>query len=160
MTGYHFYGVADEGLEGHYGECVIVFVCTGNICRSPMAEAIATQLEKRHGGAIRFASAGTHALQGHGATRPAIDAAAEIGVALRWHSSRQLTADIVAEADLLVALDQEHADYIAEHFPEAPVELLDSVPDPYGMSDEVYRQVRDQISVALEERAGKWLSAG
>lgn len=125
-----------------------------------MAEAIATQLEKQHGGGVQFASAGTHALGGHGATRSAIDAAAEIGVALRGHNSRQLTAEIVVDADLLVALDQEHLDYIAEHFPQATVELLDSVPDPYELSDEVYRQVRDQISVALEKRAGNWLSAG
>ncbi|MEE8330792.1 MAG: low molecular weight protein arginine phosphatase [Acidimicrobiia bacterium] len=159
-SGYHFYGAPDEGLEGHYGECVIVFVCTGNICRSPMAEAIATQLEKRHGGLVQFASAGTYASEGHGATRQAIEAAAEIGVAMRWHRSRQLTAEVVADADLLVALDQEHVDYIAEHFPEAIVELLDSVPDPYGLSGAVYRQVRDQIAVALEKRAGNWLSAG
>ncbi|MDH3731038.1 MAG: low molecular weight phosphatase family protein [Acidimicrobiia bacterium] len=139
---------------------MIVFVCTGNICRSPMAAAIATQLEKGHGTGVQFASAGTHALEGHAATQEAIAATAEIGVALRWHRARQLTAEVAAGADLLVALDQEHLDYIGEHFPEAKVELLDFVPDPYGLDDQVYRRVRDQISVAIEARAGAWLNAG
>lgn len=125
-----------------------------------MAEAIARQLEKRHGAAVEFASAGTHAAPGSAATPEAVAAAADIGLALRWHRSRQLTSAMAAAADLLVALDQEHFDYIAEHFPAAKVELLGRVPDPYGMSDEMYRQVRDQIAVALEGRAGSWLNAG
>ena len=139
---------------------MIVFVCTGNICRSPIAEGIARQLEKRHGSGVEFASAGTHAAPDLAATPAAVAAAGNIGVALRWHRSRQLTPQIVAEADLLVALDQEHADYIAEHFPGARMELLDRVPDPYGMSEEVYRQVTDQIAIAVERRAGDWPSAG
>jgi protein-tyrosine phosphatase len=138
----------------------VVFVCTGNICRSPLAEAIARQLERRHGDGVDFSSAGTHAVDGSAATPQAVTAAAELGLALRWHRARRLTDELVESADLLVALDDEHLAYIVERWPDAAVELLDSVSDPYGMDDAAYRRARDQIGRALQGRAGGWFSAG
>jgi len=122
-----------------------------------MAEVIARQLEKRHGGGVEFSSAGTHAVIGSGATAQAVAVVGELGMALRWHRARQLTDQIVTAADKLVALDHQHVEFIEMHYPAAPVELLDSVPDPYGLDVGSYRAVRDQIAVAIGERAGRWL---
>jgi protein-tyrosine phosphatase len=138
----------------------VVFVCSGNICRSPMAEAMARQLERRYGDGVEFSSAGTHAIDGTAATPQAAAAAGELGLALRWHRARRLTDEVVESADLLVALDDEHLEFIAQRWPDAVVELLDSVPDPYGMDDATYRRARDQIGRALGRRAGNWFSAG
>lgn len=138
----------------------VVFVCTGNICRSPMAEAMARHLERRHGDRVAFSSAGTHAVVGNAATPQAVAAVGELGIALRWHRARQLTPEVVAGADLLVALHPQHVEHIRRSFPDARVELLAAVPDPYGMDDATYRAVRDQIAEALSERAGSWDPGG
>ena len=134
----------------------VVFVCTGNICRSPMAEAVARHLERRVGGRDQYSSAGTHAIVGAGATQQAQDAMAELEIPLRWHRARQLTPAVVQEADLLVALNTEHVAYIEQHFSDARVTLLDTVPDPYGHDLDTYRSARDQIAVAVENRIGEW----
>lgn len=123
-----------------------------------MAEAMARQLEGRHGDGVDFSSAGTHALDGTAATAQAVAVAGELGLALRWHRARRLTDELVESADLLVALDDEHLEFIGRRWPEAAVELLDSVPDPYGMDDATYRRVRDQIGLALARRVGRWFS--
>ena len=136
----------------------VLFVCTGNICRSPMAEAIARHLGKRRGLDIEFASAGTHAIVGSAATYEARQVMGELEIPLRWHSARQLSAGLVADADLTVALNTDHEAYVRRHFPEARLELLDEVPDPYGYDLEVYRAARDQIAAAIEERLGGWAS--
>lgn len=138
----------------------VVFVCSGNICRSPLAEAMARQLERRHGDGVEFSSAGIYAMDGTAATPQAVAVAAEVGLALRWHRARRLTDELVESADLLVALDDEHLEFITERWPQAAVELLDSVADPYGRDDTSYRRARDQIGRALEKRAGDWFSAG
>lgn len=125
-----------------------------------MAEAIARDLEKRHGTGVEFSSAGTRAIVGSGATPEAEAAIAELGLVLRWHKARQLSPDVASEANLLVALNDEHLGYVERHFPEAAVELLGRIPDPYGLDGATYRAVRDQIATAVAERSGAWFSAG
>lgn len=101
----------------------MLFVCTGNICRSPTAEGfLRRQLAGLAGaaadGRVTVHSAGTHATLG---TAPAevVSAASEYGVDLTGHVSRQLTAEMLASADLVVGLAREHVREAALTLPEA-----------------------------------------
>lgn len=149
----------------------ILFVCTGNTCRSPMAEAICKQMlaEKKgcsptelaeHGFEVR--SAGVSAGHRHPASPEAIAALGEIGHLLQEHASRMVCEELLAAADLIYAMTRSHRDVLLMEFPEMAdrVELLDpddyDVPDPYGQNVNVYRMTADAIREALELRARTW----
>jgi protein-tyrosine phosphatase len=99
----------------------ILVVCTGNVCRSPMAEGfLRTALERRLGTdtpAVR--SAGTAGWDGSGAMPESIEAARERGVEIGGHVARRLEPPMVEQADLLVCMAAEHRDAIASWFPAA-----------------------------------------
>lgn len=163
----------------------VLFVCTGNTCRSPMAEAIANTLAARSGawggggggGEVRFASAGTAAAGGSPATPEGIAALRELGIGLDGagaggggggggggilaHRSRTLTRRLVEEADVIYTMGRSHLHAVLELAPDAEgrVRTLDpdggDVPDPIGMSPEVYvstaRRIVDMVRRRLKE---------
>jgi protein-tyrosine-phosphatase len=136
----------------------ILFVCSGNICRSPFAETLARDLSDRAD--IEFASAGTIALKGNPASATGIAVAAELGVDLSDHRATHLTAEVLASADLVYAMEEEHVASVLGLDPGARVELLsrdgDPMPDPYGGDRIEYLASYSLIAAALEDR----LSAG
>ncbi len=131
-----------------------LFVCTGNLCRSPMAEAIARALAPGQS----FASAGTWAGRGHPATREAVAAVAEAGADLADHRSQPLTRALLEAADRVYVMTRSHQRAVADMVPAAAgrTELLDptgaEIADPYGLPLQDYRTCRDQIVAALEAR--------
>ncbi len=139
---------------------LVVFVCTGNICRSPMAEAMARTAHAGRG--LTFASAGTFGLNGHAMTPRAATALGEIGIGDEGHGSKQVDADLVAAADIVYVMEPQHMWWLVDRWPDAAgkIHLLDpegrSVADPYGGSLETYRASRDHIGAALAERARDW----
>ncbi len=135
----------------------ITFVCTGNICRSPMAEYI---LRSRLGSESEWevASAGTFAGDGYPASRAAVEVLQEWGIDASGHKSQLLTYDLVDESDVIVVMTSGHLLHIVTMFPDAEekVFLLKSfnnddsdVKDPIGASVDVYRMIRDEISDAM-----------
>ena len=100
-------------------ETVILVVCTGNVCRSPMAEA----LLRHHLAAVDFplpvSSAGTIGWNSAGPTDHTLTALAERGVILDDHISRRMNRDIIAPHSLVVAMTNDHADAVRTHHPEA-----------------------------------------
>jgi glycine hydroxymethyltransferase len=139
----------------------ILFVCTGNVCRSPMAEHIfRRRMGPESGWAAR--SAGTGAVFGATASFEAERALAEWNIDLRSHRSQPLTPELVRRASLVVVMTEQHRQYVANLVPEAAarVRLLTSfgairppvnIPDPIGQSLEVYRVVRDAIDSAMAD---------
>ncbi len=136
----------------------LLFVCTGNICRSPMAEVLALHRADLLGVQIEARSAGVLAKDGLSASRKAIRALAEHGLSLEAHRSQALTQEHLEWASRVFVMQLAHVETIQERFPDAPrAELLGplcgtmEIDDPYGswfMGP--YRVARGRIQTAVE----------
>ncbi len=93
----------------------ILVVCTGNICRSPMAEGLLrAALDARLGvDAPQISSAGTMGMEGSGATPEGIEAAGELGVDIQEHVARRLTVPMAEASDLLLCMASDHRRFVA-----------------------------------------------
>jgi low molecular weight protein-tyrosine phosphatase len=99
--------------DGAFG---VLFVCTGNICRSPTAEALARRELERHPGVpIQVSSAGSHALEGNPAASRSMLAAATRGASLERHFARELTRRRVRAADLILCMAAEHRPFVLSY---------------------------------------------
>lgn len=141
----------------------IVFVCSGNICRSPLAAALAQRM--LNGAAIPAVtiSAGTLGLSGHSAAAHTITTAAEIGLDLTSHRSQGVSLALLRMADYIVVMAPHHAQSLLQsdaslagrivrlwEFVREDAEPLDHIPDPVGKDLFTFRRARDLIEQGLE----------
>ncbi len=149
-------------------------VCSGNICRSPLADALLAKetaallgcepsdLEAR---GYRFLSAGIIAVDGITVTPEADTAGQEVGVDLRDHRSRRVSAGVLAETTCAYGMDRGHIEFLTSSFRERPddLQLLDpdggDIRDPYGKSLRMYRRVAKKIQQACARRAAEIVAA-
>ena len=139
----------------------LIFVCTGNTCRSPMAEGLLSHLLGPDCG-WDISSAGVCAANGWPPSENAVAALREKGIDISRQRSKTLTPDLIEAADLLVTMTRGHRDAILAVSPESAgkVFLLKSfgiaqcaadIYDPVGEALDVYRRVRDEIDAALPD---------
>ena len=146
----------------------VLFVCSGNTCRSPIAEEVADDAVDRSTRLkdLEFGSAGTFACEGEPATDEAIEVMQEVGLDLEKHKSRQFNKDLAAWADIILAMEARHIEEMEAMAPEHDAKMhtllgyaagIDGYPgetgyditDPYREPIEEYRKARDQITEAV-----------
>ncbi|TDW30575.1 low molecular weight phosphatase family protein [Cryobacterium psychrophilum] len=97
----------------------VLVVCTGNICRSPLAEQVLRARFAAAGVEAHVASAGTRALVAHDMTPEAAALAVEYGGGGERHSAQLLTAELIADADLVVTATREHRSAVVSMYPKS-----------------------------------------
>ena len=128
----------------------ILFVCTGNTCRSPMAEGIMNSMGKN----VLAASAGLFAEEGTGASENAVIAAEKFGADIKNHRARQLTAGMVDSADLILTMTMAHKMSLpniekVKTLAECARGIGD-VCDPYGGDIQEYMHCAEEIKKFIE----------
>lgn len=132
----------------------ILFLCTGNTCRSPMAKCLMEDMSKRLHLPITCDSAGLIAFLGAPASPGAQRAMAARGLSLRGHRSKRISTALVKKADVVLCMTEAHRNEYIQRFPEYAGKahvFIRPVPDPFGGSDSLYVQTADQLASLLEE---------
>jgi len=137
----------------------ILFVCTGNTCRSPMAAGIFRSLAKAHPTLrnVVVESAGIGALPDHPASAAAVEVMKGIWD-ISGHRSQTLGHAHLERSDLVLTMSQDHIFYVQAHHERANVRALadyvgmgkDDVPDPFGGSRKDYVRCRDHLKKLIE----------
>ncbi|MGI6551222.1 MAG: low molecular weight protein arginine phosphatase [Syntrophomonadales bacterium] len=140
----------------------LVFICSGNTCRSPMAKGLFVKhLEDRKPeliGEIEVMTAGTSPNSGEGASRGAMKAMEEVGVDLSDHKAQPVSEAVLAQADWILTMTRSHRDYLTRIYGKNDklftlYEFLGQdkdVLDPFGGDVAVYRACRNELQQLIE----------
>ncbi|QQY79189.1 protein-tyrosine phosphatase [Keratinibaculum paraultunense] len=139
----------------------ILFVCTGNTCRSPMAQGLLDDMAKKKGLNLEVKSAGIFTLDGQRASEEAVEVLKEEGIDISNHKANIIYEDLVEDADLILTMTKSHKETLLSKYDflkgkvftlkEYAYGIEEDVLDPFGKSVDVYRKTKEDIKKALEE---------
>ncbi len=143
----------------------VLFICTGNTCRSPMAEGYLKDFATKAGRAdIKVLSAGTGAFPGQAASAHGFAILSDEGIDLKEHQSRQAEKIVLEASDLILTMGQNHKSQLVQAFPEMKEKIFTlheyageegEVSDPFGGSRSEYEQTAKEIRGLVEKVWGK-----
>lgn len=139
----------------------ILFVCTGNTCRSPMAAALFNKIAIEKNLDVRIESAGLFANEGEGASTEAIIAMKKYDVDLMGHHSQAINSELLEKSDLIFAMTAAHKMVLAPSAPDKTYTLCEfadidgDIDDPFGGDVEEYEECAQEIYNALLKVAEK-----
>ena len=143
----------------------ILFICTGNTCRSAMAAAIMDKIAQKRNLDVRIESAGISAFDGEAASESAVRALEKYDIDLSYHRSKTVTADLIKQSDLILAMTLSHKQILEPVAGDKVFTLSEYVGtsgdilDPYGGGLETYEQTAGELYGLLDRLADK-LSEG
>ncbi len=130
----------------------IAFVCTGNTCRSPMAEAIFNDMAEKNGVCVRAESFGIATSTGLPVSENSVIACKEIGIDLSGKASTAVADAGIEKYEKFYCMSQSHAEMLMQFFLVQPEKIaVLGISDPYGGDIEVYRHCRDEIVNSVKE---------
>ena len=139
----------------------ILVICVGNICRSPMAEALLQRALRGQDG-ITVESAGLGALVGHPASDYSIELMDEMGIDITGHRARQIHPDMVRDADLVLVMEAGHKRAIDDADPSARGKVYRlgewqdrNIDDPYRQARVAYEEALEDIEAGVASWAEK-----
>lgn len=137
----------------------ILFVCTGNTCRSPMAEGILKEFSRRNNLAIKPQSAGIFGIDGP-ICENSIIALEKFGLDISDYKSKPINSNMVENADLILTMSISQKEHILSHYPNSVGKVYGlkeyalgenkDIHDPYGKDLETYIKTRDEIYQAIK----------
>ncbi|HWP98369.1 MAG TPA: low molecular weight protein arginine phosphatase [Syntrophomonadaceae bacterium] len=144
----------------------ILFVCSGNTCRSPMAQALLQKIledrqDKQGGKCIEVSSAGMGAFPGQSPSREAVETMRHYDVDLSYHRSRVLDLSILSQADWILTMTRSQCNSLREKYPALRMRIFTmmefagqeagDIEDPFGRSLEIYQACAVQIVTLVEK---------
>lgn len=139
----------------------IVFICTGNTCRSPMAEGLLKDMAEKKGIELNVTSAGIFAFDGQEVSRDAVHVMKEEGIDISQHRARIVHRELLESADLILTMSRSHKRELLRRYDflndkvytlkEYVYQIEEDIEDPFGRGIEAYREAKEEIKEVLED---------